>query len=257
MLRPTIAYLLCGAPRSGSFFVSDLLWNSHVAGRPQEYFSRLFRPFLETKKPELIGKSASHYLQAIIQEGTTPNGVFGAKLHWHNRAEAVTYFQAEDIPFTTVEEFLRAHVDEVRYIHLRRKDKVRQAVSYYRALVTGEWWRFEAQSTRHNWDFNYDEIARLKSLLDVWDGCWRHFFQVNGITPLEILYEEFVEDPLQHLARIHEFVGAPLPPKSSPAKTKFVRQFDNLTNIFVSYFICENNARNGAPPSKSGSDSYG
>ena len=68
------------------------------------------------------------------------NGVFGAKLTWWQFCEFTAelarseYLTREERAFVLEKTFRRC-----RYILLRRRDRLRQAVSYSRALQTGRW----------------------------------------------------------------------------------------------------------------------
>jgi trehalose 2-sulfotransferase len=61
-----------------------LLKSSGVAGRREEYFWRGDEAFW-TKRWDLSGSAESawlDYLRAALSEGTTPNGIFAAKVMW-------------------------------------------------------------------------------------------------------------------------------------------------------------------------------
>src|SRR5437870_4346527 len=99
-----LAYVMCATPRSGSNWLCELLRATGVAGRPDEYLWY-----------------GDYSLQRILDEGTGEDGVFGCKLMWDQIDGA--------------QELLNA-LPGVRYLWLRRTDKVRQGISYYRALET-------------------------------------------------------------------------------------------------------------------------
>jgi trehalose 2-sulfotransferase len=103
------AFLVCATPRSGSTLVCQALKQTGVAGRPEEYFEAL-RHSARPRRPEEYfdgvddpsileqlgddgpGPEAhpvpcsrgeyDRYLARAIEAGTTPNGVFSAKLMW-------------------------------------------------------------------------------------------------------------------------------------------------------------------------------
>ena len=105
------SYLVCATPRSGSTLVCHALDETGVAGRPEEYFEALRhsgrprRPdeyFLGVEDQSILDHlgernlgdeppprsplwsraAYDRYLEWAIETGTTPNGVFGAKLMW-------------------------------------------------------------------------------------------------------------------------------------------------------------------------------
>src|SRR5919206_408785 len=109
------AYLVCATPRSGSTLLCEGLKATGVAGRPEEYFEavaatgRPRRPedYLrglhdpevhalvaaagEPEPPAYSSLAGLHgyaeHLERVRRWGTTPNGVFGAKLMWDHLAE--------------------------------------------------------------------------------------------------------------------------------------------------------------------------
>src|SRR3982751_3375143 len=108
---PDRSYLVCATPRSGSTLVCHALKKTGVAGRPEEYFEALRHSGRPRRREEyflgvgdqsildqLRGRGVAddaqprsplwsrtaydRYLEWAIETGTTPNGVFSAKLMW-------------------------------------------------------------------------------------------------------------------------------------------------------------------------------
>jgi LPS sulfotransferase NodH len=76
---PSSSYLVCATPRSGSWLLCGLLDGTGVAGRPHEWFWRDTREANE----RTWGVSGDlPYHTRAKDAGTTPNGVFGAKVMW-------------------------------------------------------------------------------------------------------------------------------------------------------------------------------
>ena len=81
-LRPSLSYLICCCERTGSTLLGDALIGTGIAGQPHGYFSRvaLHNPRTPSNFGEI--KDDDDYLDKVIAAATTPNGVFGAKVHW-------------------------------------------------------------------------------------------------------------------------------------------------------------------------------
>jgi putative transposase len=78
-MYPRTSYLVCGTPRSGTSLLCEALKATGIAGCPEEYFWSGNEVFLQ----ERWGISTNEdYLWRVLEEGTTPNGVFGAKVMW-------------------------------------------------------------------------------------------------------------------------------------------------------------------------------
>jgi LPS sulfotransferase NodH len=78
---------------------------------------------------------------------------------------------------------LAATFPHLRYVWLRREDRVRQAISYYRALVTKIWRSTDVglQSSKEP-PFDALAIKRLVELCTWEDEAWEEFFYgfING-----------------------------------------------------------------------------
>jgi LPS sulfotransferase NodH len=76
-LAATRAYLICTTPRSGSTLLCRYLTATGCAGVPDEYL-------FEKTLPRFYGKHGvsdfPSYFRALLENETTPNGVFGLKL---------------------------------------------------------------------------------------------------------------------------------------------------------------------------------
>ena len=162
------SYLVCATQRSGSTLLCELLKDTGVAGRPHEFFEAMRdtgvpphpRDFLhgleipeargirEDPRPPVAPAYSSlegltsyrEHLERTFALGTTPNGVFGAKLMFNQLDEL--HALAGRLPeFSGVE--IDVLLDQLfgapRYIWISRRDVVRQSVSMWKALQTRRW----------------------------------------------------------------------------------------------------------------------
>ena len=80
------------------------------------------------------------YLEWALEEGTTENGVFGAKLMWGYLGDFATLLRGiEGNAGRPVPELLARSFPDLRYVQITREDKVRQAVSLWKAVQTQAW----------------------------------------------------------------------------------------------------------------------
>src|SRR3712207_231070 len=154
--EPESVYLVCATPRSGSTLLCRALGATGVAGHPEEYFEA--RP--DTGRPaagrdyftgatgidldELLGRDLpqpeapeysslegidnySEHVARSLERGTTPNGVFGAKIMWGHVADFAALAGGE--PPQLFEDAFGA---PPRYVWVSRRDRVRQAVSLWK-----------------------------------------------------------------------------------------------------------------------------
>ena len=123
---PSRSLVIASTPRSGTTMLSSGLWKTQLAGAPMEYVNPEDRAGFTARWGPL---SDADYVARLHAHRTSPNGVFSAKLH----------FDQLDRTFRGADTLLRQAFPEPRYVFLRREDKLRQAVSFYRAVYSSRW----------------------------------------------------------------------------------------------------------------------
>ena len=132
-----MSYFISTTPRTGGFLLAEALQSTGIAGRPREYFD----PVAEKQWGKgLAIKSDADDLENIMAAGTTPNGVFGAKVLWHQFAHLMTKPRLIGGNGVCGAELCVARSPSCAYVFLTRRDKIRQAVSFDRAIRSGVWW---------------------------------------------------------------------------------------------------------------------
>lgn len=238
MTRPERSYLVCSTPRSGSTLVCQALAQTGVAGRPEEYFEALRhsgRPrtpqeyftgnadtsILDHLGERVVGDEPSprsplwsrtaydRYLDWAFAAGTTENGVFGAKLMWGYFGDFVSLLR--NVPAfrdLSLAELLPAVFPDVQLVRVVRANKVRQAVSLWKAVQTATWSVSESSGPKdahppyksfleeHRPDlrFHYRAIEHLLNQILQQEAFWDTFFAHTGIEPILVLYENFAGD---------------------------------------------------------------
>src|SRR3954468_14537551 len=137
-LNPRACYLVMATPRAGTSLLCDLLSNTGVAGHPTEYFWRETAEELQARWRVRDGQT---YLARVYEAGTTPNGVFGAKLMWTYFDDALQKLAAaRGGDRLTDHALLSALFPRLRYVWIFREDVVAQGVSWAKAELSGEWY---------------------------------------------------------------------------------------------------------------------
>jgi LPS sulfotransferase NodH len=232
---PSIAqsYVICTTPRTGSNFLCEVLQATGIAGRPDEYFSSPPAGHERWSADEY-----RQYVEQITRTGTTPNGVFGVKLMWSELGEVLPRLAAmvggdEASP----PDILAAAFPSLRYVWLTRRDRVRQGISFYRALATQRWRSTDPGSradTEVPFDFQAIDSLIRTSVAD--DEAWRQFFQQHGIRPLPIVYEDLEHEPESVARQILSYLGLDLPTRPFPPSWRHQRQADALTEAWVQQY---------------------
>lgn len=211
--RPDRAYLVCATPRSGSTLLCEALQATGVAGRPGEPFEALAatgRPrqareyfegatdaailaLLPEREPGTpITRAGAHErLRVALREGTTPNGVFGAKMMWSYFADFLDGLRDAAAPGTPEPALLAALLgDDLRYVQVVRRDKVRQAVSLWRAIQTQAWRDDGAAGEPPDAVYHGGAIAHLAASLAAQEDAWTAWFARHGIAAAVVSYEQ-------------------------------------------------------------------
>jgi LPS sulfotransferase NodH len=235
---PALSYFVCTLPRSGSWLLCESLEKTGIAGRPREYFEpKLFDGDSKGVSPEAM--------ETILAKGTTANQIFSAKLHWY-QFEFITRLTATNggsdrpVPLLMEDRF-----PGLRYIWLIRRDKTRQAISYYRASETGQWWKIpnvNAEQTPPTPSFNFSRIQYLERVLIDHESKWQKYFEENNIDPLVLVYEELAEDPASAIAEVLKLIGVSGPAYVKP-RPRLLRQSDSLTDEWVERYIALKDAQ--------------
>jgi LPS sulfotransferase NodH len=228
-LPPSLSYLICCAERTGSTLLGDALIGTGIAGRPRSYFNRVAHYNPKMQKILKNAKDDESYLDKVIVAATTPNGVFGAKVHWQHflnlaaKVERRLQMTASTVP-ASVPERLRSHFPDLRYIWLVRRNAVARAISHYRVKKTNRWqldsrWITDDTGGEGEPGFDFDGIEAFVRLGEAEDAHWRGFFQGHEIVPLELIYEELVRDIEGAVRRVLEFLGIPAEDVKVPPPT--------------------------------------
>ena len=223
-------YVVCTNPRSGSSLLCRGL-SDCGAGRPREWFNRKFR------KDAQPGAPLAEYVDYVLDTGLS-NGVFGVKLHFFQMLELRAECGGPWIPR------LERLFSEARFIWLRRRNVERQAISYYRAGASGEWWRTDKGPFGYSgvccapYDpVSFDATAiqnRERSILKG-DKGWQQMFLANANRPLEVFYEDFIVDYAGTLRHITEWLG--LDPGIDIPDPVMKRQSDEVTEDWLLRYL--------------------
>lgn len=251
---PLRSIVVCSHPRSGSTLLGEAMHAAGGLGCPLEYMHRGFRPGF-VKRWGVADLPS--YIATMHRRRTAPNGTFSTKLFWQDLEETAherdpdrfPAFPAND-PETTDDAVYRALYAELerfapnpRFVYLRRRDRVRQAVSAVVATQTGLWREIPGVGRREavgEAAFDYQRIHDALAYADWCKAHWDRFFAANGIVPLLVDYEELTQDYERVVARLLETLGADT---VQPARPRMSRQGSGRSEAMVLRFLQEH-ARN-------------
>jgi LPS sulfotransferase NodH len=117
---------------------------------------------------------------------TSPNGIFGMKLHYEQMLRA---FQS-DIPNRNMIEFLRSHQ---HLLWIRRRDRLRQAISLAVATHTNSWSSEEPQTANQGSISCFDCVRSLQAI-SFQDLGWEHLIGTARLQVNVIWYEDLISE---------------------------------------------------------------
>jgi LPS sulfotransferase NodH len=268
---PSASCVICTTPRSGSWLLADQLLRTGIAGRPEEYFRPdWYERFASTgevryhhmkshrrfvRVPAKDTRSFAAFMDGVREAAATENGVLAVKIHWQQLERVLPSLRAHSgARARTDAEVLESWFPNARYVFLRRADKLRQAISYHRALRSGVWWSRGDRKTHRLSEHDLGEIERLRRELVEQEEQWSRFFRESGRTPLEIVYEDLARRPRAATRSVLRFLG--LDPACAPRlpKPRLKRQADGLTRELVRAHRVSRRSGLLASPSRSARD---
>jgi LPS sulfotransferase NodH len=235
------SYLICATPRSGSTLLCGLLRSTGIAGRPESYFRRQdLSAYADQWGVPRSGHAVTDvdaFVRAAVAAGSTPNGVFGARIMWGTMTELTDALASasDSGPASSVELLTRAF-GRTRFLHLRRIDTVAQAVSWARSEQTHYWHPGdEAAAGGREPSFDRGLIDELVSTITAHEAAWRDWFTGQGLSPYELTYEDLAEDPISVTRAVLDHLGLVLPPDRN-ITVRDRRQADDLNAEWVARY---------------------
>ena len=152
--------------------------------------------------------------------GSSDYRVSGVKVHWNHIPLLYRRLRkslsrsglclSDDTPLT---ELIEKKLGPIQYVWLRRKNKVAQGISHYKATQT-EIWSSEAKSDDRvaldqRLTFDFPKIHQHVQQITEHDQCWAQFFKTHQIAPLMLVYEDFIQNPELTLKNLFQFLELP------------------------------------------------
>ncbi|MFZ0390340.1 MAG: Stf0 family sulfotransferase, partial [Calditrichia bacterium] len=215
-------YMICSVPRSGSTLLSSGLWDTKLAGAPMEYFnkSRWMPQFYKRWQPE----SFEDYIELLKGKRTGPNGVFGFKIHLHDFTEILGKQSPEQI------------FPGLKYIFIKRRNHLEQAISYVKAMQTGQW-SSDMPLRKNHLNFDFDEIKRRIQMVRNQEKGWKQYFDANNIDCFEVVYEDFVKDYESTLKGVLNYLNIEMPAVLTLNPPSIDKQRDELSRIWKEQYL--------------------
>ncbi len=214
-------YAILCTQRCGSIYLGSVLRNAGL-GVSGEYFypeslqERIATWWLDEAFRPQPDASPKQFLDAVIR---AQGDVAGIKLNWLSLLIFMRDMgcRPEDLGF--------------RIIYLTRRDKLRQAISWYRAVATGEWAQSGQQPATAP-PFDWTKINFWLQNITLDEVRWENSLSSVESPVLRLVYEE-VSDAT--VAEVGAFLGREVPPQKRESYLKVQR--DETTDHWVEQFL--------------------
>ncbi len=216
--------ILASTFRSGSTYIAGIFAAHGYSGLGKERFNRAWKMLSDTAPFALSGDILRDAVSAVTHH------CLSFKLMWPHRtqfARALGYGLDDSRRFAEL-------FPAAQWIHVRRRDKFAQAISFWRAKQSGRWHVYAAEKEPPQ---EYDFFAILKCLreLELDDALWSEFFRAAGIVPCVLDYEDVLADSSAAMAPLWGQLGPPTHPLRTGVSLK--RQSDELSVRLRSRFL--------------------
>jgi trehalose 2-sulfotransferase len=211
-MKPAISYVIASVQRSGTHLLCRILQTTGVAGVPAEYFK--CKPG-ETWEKRWGAPSRVAYVEDVLRQNTAANGVFGTVIMW-SYVERMLQMLREIPRYKDLNggQLLAAVFHKPKYIWMRRRNQVEQAVSWSMACQTGVWTQKaeDKSQPRAVPKFDFKVIDAWCSRIKEHDEGWTNYFRENQIEPLVLFYEDIIASHSTAAERVLEFLELPFRP---------------------------------------------
>ena len=196
---PSISYIVWHTQRTGSTLLCTTLEATGVAGHPDEW------PDSELTSTT---DSAQSTRERLWSEQATPNGVLGVKWSFHQSSIDGFFLKLSEGRSRTeaVKEIWASVFPNCRHIVMTRRDKVRLAVSWWKAINGGPGhlsrdggalpWQDAIPKAPVDLEdaYNFDAIKNLILEVVQREAGLQRLLAELGVRPLSVTYEDFVSD---------------------------------------------------------------
>jgi len=215
-------YAICTSGRSGSNLLCQYLSSTGVLGNPLEYFNGSGRRLLGY--PEYPDEP-SRQVDWILTAGATPNGIYGLKA-----------FPAQ---IEQVEKSIRwtELLPGLKFVLLKRRDSLGQALSAVRALQTGQW--RASMPARGPAMYDGAQIYERLQFAARDYAWWDIFFARQAVVPTIIVYEDLLADPQSAVDQVADLFGLRGYARVASERIDLTLQRDATTEEWRARFLAE------------------
>lgn len=220
---PSKVLVIASTGRCGSHMLGHALYTTDSFGFPLEYAQAAN---LAEWKRRLGIRDFNAVLAEIQQRRTSPNGVFGIKIHYSHIKQ-----------FGGFREVMKCFPDAY-YIRLSRKDVLRQAVSLSIARQTGVWISGQ-QPVNTEPKYSVPHINECLRTTILEDSSWRYLLAASGCRHIELDFDDVRNNLANSIRSIASFMGVTVPEEKIPKRPITKTQSDGINARWMAQFISD------------------
>ena len=188
----------------------------------------------------MVSPSLLAYVEGVLRQYTSPNGVFGTVVMWSYFERMLQMLQ--EIPaYKNLRgvELLAEVLHQPRYIWLRRRNRVEQAVSWAIACQTGVWAQKAGEKAQPRIvpKFDFKVIDEWLNRIEAHETGWAKYFRDNHIDPLILFYEDVVACNRGSAEHVLEFLGLPAATATEIAPSAFEKQANQISQQWMEAYF--------------------
>jgi LPS sulfotransferase NodH len=221
--KPSKVLIVASTPRCGSHMLGHALHQTGSFGFPLEYTQAA--NFAEWKR-RLAKVDFDETLTEIQRRRTSPNGVFGIKIHYSHVFEYGGFQQV-------MRRFPNAH-----YVFLSRSAVLKQAVSLAVAQQTGVWISGQKPiDAKPQYEFERINECLRRILLE--NAGWRYLLAAHGCRHMELEFDAVRRDVAGAITNIASFLGITVDPQRLPRTQVTAKQSNDLNAAWAERFLAD------------------
>ncbi|MGK7895727.1 MAG: Stf0 family sulfotransferase [Xenococcus sp. (in: cyanobacteria)] len=202
-----LVYFIAMEVRSGSNLMCQYLSNNGF-GNAGEYFQNINSEQLSPiicKNLDLDPEKVEPYVffERLLKKHSS-NGIFGSKFTIYQYIFMLSKY--EELSQQQKQSLFK--ISNVKWIWLRRRDKLSQAISLFRAINSDQWVSFEEPKERKIPEYDRSQIDENLAMLLRSDFLWELFFNTHSLRPYSVFYEDFIKSPASIISEITKHICA-------------------------------------------------
>lgn len=210
---PTKSYRIWTSPRTGHTVLAKLLSDTGIAGKPGEHLTL----HGESSLGEKYGvKNYDEIRNKIWESGTCDTGIFGCKMDRQDYSvdkDTNELMKLKGFSSSENEELFWADLfPNCKNIYLTRRNKVRQVVSWWKAIQDNTW-HLKTGETRndsqefYNEKYDFDALSHLLLEASLREASMQEYFSKYNLATLTLVYEDYIQNLEESVLRVLDYLG--------------------------------------------------